>query len=247
MKFKTSGMSETEIKLNPTENDIEEIKNWLKNEDAKFNEGFYCNWNIIWDSFLKKQLICCSINDTPVGFLVWSKGEIYIEIDILEIRPEYRKKGIGHDFIEKISVHFKDLGFKALKLFCEPRESELFWVKEGFIQFPKRGYSESDLTFFKPLVEILATTQKDKSLNKIELWDVEPHEATNLKAKWTWNINLNDYDCLKIPILHPCNINWNIRWTRNGQIAIEDKVKYFSRDYPIYSGPFLFIEDLHEN
>ena len=25
MKFKTSGMSETEIKLNPTENDIEEI------------------------------------------------------------------------------------------------------------------------------------------------------------------------------------------------------------------------------
>ncbi len=239
--------NEFEINLTPSVKDLKVIEMWLKEEDKKHKFGFYCNWNIIEKSFKSNKLISFELNKSVIGFLIYSIGDIYIEIDILEIRPEYRKKGIGHDFIEKISVHFKDLGFKALKLFCEPRESELFWEKEGFIQFPTRGYSESDLTFFKPLVEILATTQKDKSLNKIELWDVEPHEATNLKAKWTWNINLNDDDCLKIPILHPCNNNWNIRWTRNGQIAIEDKVKYFSRDYPIYSEPFLFIEELHEN
>jgi GNAT superfamily N-acetyltransferase len=242
MKFNTSGMSKTEIKLNPTENDIEEIKNWLKDEDAKFNEGFYCNWNIIWDSFLRKQLICCSINDTPVGFLVWSKGEIYIEIDIMEIRPEYRKKGIGHYFIEKISVHFKDLGFKALKLFCEPRESESFWEKEGFIQFPQRGYSESDLTFYKSLIETLHTC-KNNSLNRIELWNFEPHEILNNSPLWQWNIE-GFTGKMKLPILHPCNINWNIRWIKNGQIEKDCKVKYFSLEFPVDFEPFMYITKL---
>lgn len=147
------------INLSPSESDLKIIEKWLIEEDKKYKSGFYCNWNIIEKSFRSNELISLKCNENLIGFMIWSKGEIYIEIDIIEIQRGYRKKGFGKIFFEKIEEVFKGKNALAIKLFCEPKESEHFWKKMGFIKFPTRGYSESDLTYYKPLIDALESTE----------------------------------------------------------------------------------------
>ena len=92
-----------EFKLNttPTQFDLEKIEKWLIEENKKFNEGFYCNWTIIEKAFKNNELVTLDFKERPIGFLVWSKSEIYAEIDILEIKPEHRKKELDNIFLRK--------------------------------------------------------------------------------------------------------------------------------------------------
>ena len=46
--------------------------------------------------------------------------------------------------------------------------------------------------------------------------------------------------------MQPCNCNWNIRWSNNGKIIKENKVKRFASDFSIEEEPFLFITELKE-
>lgn len=238
--------NEFEINLTPSVKDLKVIEMWLKEEDKKHKFGFYCNWNIIEKSFKSNKLISFELNKSVIGFLIYSIGDIYIEIDIMEVHHDYRRNGFGKIFFEKIEDVFKKQKILAIKLFCEPRESEHFWRKMGFIKFPDRGYSESDLTFYKPIIEVQSSTEIPNSLNKLELWDVEPYQATITNPYWSWDIELENNKLIK-PIIQPCNINWNLRWTKNGKIVKEDKVKYFSNsDNPIEFSPFMYVEQLKE-
>ncbi|PKP51210.1 MAG: hypothetical protein CVT92_13290 [Bacteroidetes bacterium HGW-Bacteroidetes-1] len=116
----------------------------------------------------------------------------------------------------------------------------------GFIKFPTRGYSESELTFFRPLIEVTKSNGNPDDFNKLELWDVEPYQSTNNSPRWIWNLELSN-NKLEKPIIQPCNVNWNLRWTKNGKIVREDKVKYFSdKDNQIEFCPFLYVKELME-
>jgi hypothetical protein len=238
--------NELKINLTPTIEDLNVIEKWLKKERNKYKTGFYCNWNIIEKSFKSNRLISLEFNSDVIGFLIYSVGDIYIEIDIMEVCLDYRKNGFGKIFFEKFEDVLKKQNVLAIKLFCEPRKSEFFWRKMGFIKFPQRGYSESDLTFYKPIIEVKTTTENPNNLNKLELWDVEPYQATNVGPRWSWDIELKNGKLLK-PIIQPCNINWNLRWTNNGKIVREDKVKYFSdSDNTIEFSPFMYVKQLKE-
>jgi len=233
-----------EIKFSPNQSDLKEIEKWLINEDKNSNEGFYCNWSIIEKAFRNKKLLTLNYENSAIGFLVWSKGEIYAEIDIIEIKAEKRNNGIGKHFFERISDFFREEGFLAIKLFCSPIESEKFWKKMDFIKFPNRGYSESELTYYKPLIENQHTSGNN-SQNKIELWNVEPYQIKNHEPKWTWEIK-SEKNKLLLPIIQPCNFDWNLRWAKNGKKVREDKVKYFSENKRIEYSPFVLITELNE-
>ena len=232
-----------QLNLSPIQSDLKEIGKWLIQENKTSGNGFYCNWNIIEKAFRNKKLITLNHYNLPIGFLVWSKGEIYVEIDIMEIKPENRNSGIGKYFFNQTATFFKEEGFLAIKLFCSPSESEKFWKKMNFIKFPDRGYSESDLTYYKPLIENEQTTKKN-SENKIELWNVEPYQVKNHEPKWIWEINENS-NKLILPIIQPCNCNWNLRLTKKGKQIKEAKVKYFSEKNRIEYSPFLLITELN--
>jgi GNAT superfamily N-acetyltransferase len=238
--------NELKINLTPTIEDLNVIEKWLKIEVNKYKSGFYCNWNIIEKSFKSNRLISLEFNNDVIGFLIYSVGDIYIEIDIMEVCLDYRRKGFGKIFFEQFEDVLRKQNVLAIKLFCEPRESEFFWRKMGFIKFPERGYSESDLTFYKPIIEVKPTTENPNSFNKLELWDVEPYQVANIGPRWSWNIELQNGKLLK-PIIQPCNVNWNLRWTNNGEIVKEDKVKYFSNsENPIEFSPFMYVRQLKE-
>lgn len=229
-------MTNYKILTNPTKNDLYEIIDWLKDEYELNGEGFYCNRKIISSAQKTGTLIVFKIDNRSVGFVVWSEiNEFVIDIDIFVIHPDYRDKGLGKVFYNYVREHFKNDLYKVFKLFCEPARSEGFWKKMDFYKLPKFGYSQHELTYFSILVDT-ASSNYIEGADIIELWDVEP--------KWIWYVESENNE-LTLPIIHPCDCNWQIRWSRNGKVLKEEKVKYLTKNnFEFYYDKFLIINDL---
>lgn len=173
---------------------------------------------------IEKQVLCDAFSATCE-----KRKTIFTKDDIeatFVIHPSYRGQDYGELYYNLISDFFRDRGFKAVKLFCEPRTSEQFWRKMGLVRFTDCGQTEHELTYYGVL------------------WDVEPYEAEETNPKGIWYIEIQD-DRLLYPIIQPCNCNWNLRWSRNGTVIKEAKVKYFTDEaYKLYCDQFLYIKEL---
>lgn len=237
-------MTDYKIEINPSKKDLNEIKNWLKEEYELNGEGFYCNWNIISNAQKTGTLIVFKIDNCCAGFVEWGKTyEFIIDINIFVIHPDYRGKGFGRIFYNLVRDHFKNDSTKVFKLFCEPTSSEEFWKKMNFYKLPKFGYSQHELTYFSILVDT-ASSDYIEGADIIELWDVEPVWVEDNEPKWIWYIE-NKNNELSLPIIHPCDCNWQIRWIRNGKVLKEEKVKYFTENnFEFYHDKFLIIRNL---
>ena len=121
---------------NPTEKHLAHIKNWLIEEWNKTNSGFYCHWNIIEDKFAKNNISVITENDFAIGFVVYRIYEFQAVIDITEIKPTEREKGIARKLISETLDYFKQKGVLVCELFCSPENSEPFWKRIGFENFP---------------------------------------------------------------------------------------------------------------
>jgi hypothetical protein len=62
--------NEYKINFSPSQTDLKKIEDWLIQESERYDDGFYCNWNIIENSFERNGLISLELNDTPIGFVV---------------------------------------------------------------------------------------------------------------------------------------------------------------------------------
>ena len=237
---------ENRIVIAPELEDINEILVWLKEEkENNINQyGFYNNKDIIIKAFESGQAIVFKHGNKSIGLIIWSESDnILVDIDIFVIHPSYRRKGYGELYYKLVSDYFREKGFKVVKLFCEPKTSESFWKRMGLIKFPNCGYTEHELTYYGILIDVASTTYV-KNADKIELWDVEPYESDGKQPKWTWYIEF-ETDKLLYPIVHPCNCNWNLRWSRNNVVLKEEKVKYFTNEsFEVYRSKFLYIERL---
>jgi len=239
-------MKELKIRTTATEKDIEIIERWLIKEGIDFGDSFHSDWSTIRNAFEEQRMFILEYSKDVIGFATWRKDEDHFEanIEYFEIHPDQRRKGYGDYFYTGIAQEFKEQGLRIVTLTCEPEESKSFWERMGFSQFPNRHLSDPVLTYFDPLIEIIEATDNPNDFNKIELWDVNPNQANNAKPRWSWNLEDNS-EQLNNPIIQPCNPDWNLRWTKNGVVVKEDKVKYFSEsDNPIYFSPFLIVERL---
>ena len=237
---------ENHIEIAPTLQDIKEILVWLKKERDSdiLGQGFFNNKDIIMDSFRLGNAIVFKHENKSIGLIVWNESDdILVNIDIFVIDPSFRGKGLGRLFYHEVCNYFVEKGFKAVKLFCEPKTSENFWIKMGLLKLHDCGYTEHELTYYGVLIDVASTIHMNNA-EKIELWDVEPYEAMETEPRWTWYIE-NDEGRLLYPILHPCNCNWNLRWSRNGDVLKEGKIKYFTNeDFELFKSKFLYIEKL---
>lgn len=237
--------SEISLKIEPDINDFEEIYRWLKEEYDDRGEGFYSNIEFIKEAYHMGDLIVFKCGRKSIGFVIWSKDTIYVNIDIFVINPHYRGQGYGSIFYDAILEYFINGEFLAMKLFCAPPSSEHFWRKMGLKRLPKCELGEHELTYYEILVET-ASDSYIKNADKIELWDVDFYNAEGIAPKWVWYVELEKGD-LVYPIIHPCNCNWKLRWSRKGQVIKEEKVKYFTDEcQELFYSPFLCINILEE-
>lgn len=225
------------LNTNPSDKQLAYVKQWLMEEYEKSQAGFYCNWSTIEKSYRNNEYTVFELEGESIGFVVWTNNGYYAEIDIMEMHPAYRNRGLGKVFYERMEGYFRSENFIAIKLFCAPEESEPFWQRMDFVQFPDRGYTEPALMYYKTIVANNLATNFELR-DKLELWNSEPITMQKGKsATWTWEIKEN-----QLPIVQPCNPNWNLRLTRDGKMVREEKVKYFFPQRNVNIDPFLYIE-----
>ena len=233
------------LEFYPTEKHIVDIKNWLIEEWNKTHNGFYCNWNIISKRFDKKNVILITDNNFPVGFLVYSISDFLSVIDIVEVKPSERNRGIAKKLINETLEYFKLKGVLVCELFCSPENSEPFWKRIGFKNFPDFPY-DSKLSMFKPLVESLKPTENGASKKTISLWNCEPYQVKDKNPIWIWNLDfMADGETLRKPIIFPAFKDWYVKFSVNDEIKESEQVKRFPFKIR-YSGSFMIIRRVEQ-
>lgn len=239
-----------QVTFSPTEKQLGEIEKWLIAERQKTGEGFNCNWNNIASSFKNNELSTISINNKTIGFAAWSLTTDRIaRIEIAEVKPTQRKKGIGKELINQLLNYLKDKGVCVVDLQCSPDSSEPVWKHLGFVEFPDRPdndhfSSEGNKMLYIILTEHLQTSSVQCANETIELWNDEPCMINKTTPPtYSWNIEfINGTRKLSKPIIHPGHHEWRLRWSINGKTNKDDKVKRFKTI--IHVGSFIIIEEL---
>lgn len=227
----------------PKKKHQEEIKEWLLEEDLETKQGFYCNWPIIEKAFLKHHVAVITENDLAIGFLYFIIGSKVVTIDIAEIKPKERKKGIGRLLINSCLEKFRKEGKLISELFCEPKSSEKVWKKLGFLNCPLNYLQDNKIRMYFPLVETssYAFSSEDEI---IELWDHDPTNRTTVNSTWIWKIErkINSNELIK-PIVHPAHYDWQICWRKRSHILELTQVKRF-KSSEIEFDSFIIITEL---
>jgi GNAT superfamily N-acetyltransferase len=131
--------------LNPTKFQLESIIKWLKKEhleELDGESGFYCNRDIIRESFRETEIKCLVQGRITIGFSTFRLRQTYSAIDIFEIRPGFRNKGLGRFLATNMINMLFTAGVPYITLKCVPRESEPFWKGLGFVDYQEK-YSTS--------------------------------------------------------------------------------------------------------
>jgi GNAT superfamily N-acetyltransferase len=238
-----------DVIFRPTRTNLEQIKDWLIAERSETGEGFYCNWNIIESSYRHEELCCIVSNTEAVGFAVWGESELSARLDIVEIRPDLRRRSFGRILVEECFNHFRNLGLLVVDLECQPPTSEPIWRCLGFSDFPQKlnsNYNDS-INLYRPLIKSLEPNNQSAAIEVLELWDSEPWEARGSEPTWTWEI-LRQKGTQKLvePIIHPCDENWRLRWRNGNEFLIDEKVKRFSEDSSSW-GKYIVVTELPRN
>jgi predicted GNAT family acetyltransferase len=236
-------MLKTMIKLeiNPKNEHIDQIKKWLTEEWNENKNGFLTNWDIILEAYTEKRLSLLTDNGIAIGFAVYRIYNELAIIDIVEIKPIKRKKGIARKFILDTFESFKSNSVLVVKLFCAPEISEGFWSKCGFQKFdiPKNN----KINMYKVLVSDLKPSEKTQANDTLKLWDCEPYQIVRNEPKWIWNLKFkSDNKTLINPIIFPAFKDWQLELTKNG-VKIKNKVKHFPLDIS-FNGTFMIIREI---
>lgn len=226
------------INFHPTHESLQSIKQWLWNESQQYNSGFYCNWGLIIEKFNSGELVSLELDSFPIGFITWTKryGPL-LYIEIVEIAPEFRKKGYGKEFIFQAISHLgKIKQCDLVYLECNPEESKGFWLKQDFQELPP----SNDLDRFghlnylwkpiKPFLKPISLPYENDG-NWIQLWNCEPNKVLDHPPMWCWKIQfLENTRILRLPIIHPCSPDWNIRLILDGNEVYNGKVKRWKEE-----------------
>lgn len=134
---------------------LSEILAWLEREERMTGEGFNCNREIVIDSHQKGDVFCAIDGTEVVGFVVHNRKSVGASIDILEVWPEHRSRGIGKllalDAIKRLFA----TGAEYITVECAPRKSEPFWRSIGFMPTGEIRHS----TWENPKLILLNATQ----------------------------------------------------------------------------------------
>jgi ribosomal protein S18 acetylase RimI-like enzyme len=113
-------------------NDLPELLGWLKEERDKTGEGFYCNKNVIENSFKRDEGLCAIENGRIVGFAViqmFSKGG---DVHIVEAHPSARRQRIGSQLLDEAIAVLRGQGAHYVDVECTSPEGEALCRKHGF-------------------------------------------------------------------------------------------------------------------
>jgi len=117
-----------------TDRDLRLIHAWLADQDAKNIPGtFFCNWEIIKKCHKEKRLTVYlhGPKEEPVAY----RAGGLLGAGILEVRHDWRRKGIGRKLINYLIDLERKKDECVLMIQCKPSSSIPFWKRMGFKLF----------------------------------------------------------------------------------------------------------------
>ncbi|MDD4227487.1 MAG: GNAT family N-acetyltransferase [Mariniphaga sp.] len=224
---------------NPTLQHFEEIKKWLQEEDYSSKEGFFCQIDTIENSYRKNRLIVITKDNAAIGFLTYYYYDHIVNIEITEVKPNERKKGIGKQLLQQSFDWFIKNGALVAQLFCAPANSEKIWKRMGFNNFPDGIIKESRIYLYQTLVKISDFYTHENETELIELWDFEDYQ-NEFPPKWRWAVKRKKKSNKLIkPIIHPCSDEWSVAHKIGSEIKEKRIMKYF--DMKKHDGGYFLI------
>jgi GNAT superfamily N-acetyltransferase len=232
-------MEKIKISFNPKQRHIDEIAEWMVEEKKMLitNNG---NWSSITYAFQNKNLVIATYKSETVGFYTLSNPDLTISIDVAEIKPKYRRKGIGKLMLEEIIKKFKNKETYGLYLFCAPESSHKIWKKLGFKYFPdnskndrfEKNYGRKKIEMYKIIKPYLKPQKLNNEIENevIEIWNDETCKIENENPTWVWNLKyIKNTKILKKPIVHFGHYKWRIRWRKGNEIYKDCEYQYFDK------------------
>lgn len=119
-----------------TDQDLAAVHVWLIDEGSRgVYDNFLCNWTVVVDAHVRRMLLVCidEMSGLPVAFQLGG----LIRPGILQVREEFRGKGIGKSMVEHCMALATNDCQPLLEIECKPETSIPFWMRMGF-QLTKR-------------------------------------------------------------------------------------------------------------
>ena len=217
-------MKDLKVIFKPTSKNIKEIEEW----------GF--EKSCLYSSYNNNLLVVAEYSGFTVGYYCLRKNDKTIEIDVAEIKEDFRGKGLGKMMFDKIEKEFLNSKIFGFKLHCSPKESQFYWKKLGFEYFPK-SKDEDKLRMFKlikPNVSFSLNEDVNKFIgNYILIKD-------DFKLKYFFKIEFKkDSNELLFPVIFFGNHNWNMIVNINEKEVFNNRFKDFNRKQEIYDCIFI--------
>lgn len=115
-----------QINFSPSIKDLEEIEAWLIKERNETGGGFHCNWHNILASFNRSSMISIIHKNSTIGFTTfWISTEKIARIDVAEVKPTFRGKGVGKIMVNEVERYLEKKGISVIYLQCSPKSSLL--------------------------------------------------------------------------------------------------------------------------
>ncbi|WP_447927784.1 GNAT family N-acetyltransferase [Vreelandella sp. EE27] len=109
-----------------TDFDVQRIYSWLLEHGRREVHGsFLCNWILTQRVHKDNQLFVATLADEPIAY-IWE------DFGIVEVREEFRNKGVGKRLVEYAMECAISSGRCAVSIECKPESSIPFWKKMGF-------------------------------------------------------------------------------------------------------------------
>lgn len=233
-------MTQNITKSNPNIDQLSSIEIWLKAEYEETGEGFCGNWDVIENAFQKQRMLVLVEDSIPVAFLTYRMEELIVRLDIMEVHPSYRKKGLGRILFNDFTKVAIQSGALAIDLFCSPEESQEFWESVGFELYPEMPHIRTKIWMYKPLVETATIVEFELEREVLELQQTSSAGTNTL----TWLVEREEgTDVLIQPIIFPVDDNWNICWRKGRTIFFNGSIRDFKESNISY-GDFLIIREL---
>lgn len=209
-----------EITNNLTNENLSDIKNWLTEE----GDGFICNWNIIEDSFRDNEMYCAIHNGKVFGFLVYRAFSIDANISIMEIHPDYRRKGIGRELINVFFDELRSLGIQVVRLESNPQTSLPFWRSFGFLPMNDSIYCSQ---LYLPLIDVVLNDDCEYEDEVIEIYDTNYWDQVESLPAKVLKIERDSSGKIIKPIITTYSPQVRLRWKKGGHVHHDRTMKSF--------------------
>lgn len=215
-----------------TDIDLRIIHAWLLEQDKKNVLGtFLCNWDLTEQKHKDGKLIVYFDNQIkePVAYQ-WGS---LTNPGILEVRQEFRGRGIGNKLVQHKIVQAKRRGQCILVIQCKPSSSIPFWQKMGFNLFAsQRGENFA----YQILKKKRRLPREGKSLDvKIRFFPEERKYNSQVPDYSEWQpkasqtsdgiIHLGERVCIFSELHADCR-DPVVEVEVGGQLLFRDKAKY---------------------